>query len=68
MNMANLETKPVLARFSADEQGAVTVDWIVLTGSIVMLGVGASFYVASTVPKVANSITTYMDEHEIGDD
>jgi Flp pilus assembly pilin Flp len=68
MTMAKLDTKPGLARFAADEQGAVTVDWIVLTGSIVLLGVGASFYVTSTVPKVANAITTYMDDHEIGDE
>jgi len=66
--MDDTKFKPALARFSVDDDGAVTVDWIVLTASIVLLGVGASFYVTSTLPKVANSIVTYMDEHEINEE
>lgn len=66
--MAKDDTEPALERFADDERGAVTVDWIVLTGSIVFLCIGASFYITSSVPKVANAITTYMDEHELGDD
>lgn len=67
LDMDDTKLKPALARFSVDDDGAVTVDWIVLTASIVLLGVGASFYVTSTVPKVADSIVTFMDEHEISE-
>ncbi|SMH32249.1 hypothetical protein [Maritimibacter sp. HL-12] len=66
--MVDTSYRPALARFTVDDDGAVTVDWIVLTASIVLLGVGASFYVTSTVPKVADSIVTFMDDHEIRDE
>ena len=43
-----------------DETGAVTVDWVVLTATIVMLGVAAAWYVTSSVPVVANALSSYM--------
>lgn len=33
--------KHLTVRFLSDEHGAVTLDWVVLTASIVALGVGA---------------------------
>ena len=42
-----------VARFSKDQAGAITVDWVVLTGFIVFLGIATSFYVATSVPMVA---------------
>lgn len=50
-----------IKRFIRDESGAVTVDWVVLTAAITMLGVGASFYITSSVPKLANSLSNYME-------
>jgi len=52
---------PILKRFSTDDQGAVTVDWVALTAAIVLLGVSVMFYATSSVPEVANSLSRYMD-------
>lgn len=48
-------------RFPGEDDGAVTVDWVVLTAAIVLMGVSAGFYVTSSVPEVANAIVNYMD-------
>lgn len=48
--------------FRSGEDGAVTVDWVVLTAALVMLGIGAAFYISSSVPEIANKISTYMDD------
>jgi len=47
--------------FRADESGAVTVDWIVLTAAAVFMGMGAAFFIAAGVPDVADGISNYMD-------
>lgn len=56
-----------LARFSRDEDGAVTVDWIVLTASLVFLGIAAAYYVTSSVPEVADSVGDYMTNYQVGE-
>lgn len=55
-----------LETFARAEDGAVTVDWVVLTAAIVTLGLGALFYVGSAVPEVAANIKGYMDGVEVG--
>lgn len=47
--------------FIKADDGAVTVDWVVLTGAIVFLGATVAFYTTASVPDVANAIVTYMD-------
>ena len=47
-------------RFVCQDDGAVTVDWVVLTAAIVLLGVAAGFIVTSAVPEVANKIDTVL--------
>lgn len=47
--------------FRSGDDGAVTVDWVVLTAALVFMGIAATFYVTSSVPEVANQISTYMD-------
>jgi uncharacterized membrane protein YczE len=49
-----------------DDCGAVTVDWIVLTASLVFMGIAAAFYVSSSVPEVADNISEYMKDVEVG--
>lgn len=44
------------SRFLASEDGAVTVDWVVLTAAIVLMGVAAGFLVTSAVPELATKI------------
>lgn len=47
--------RPV-STFLRDQSGAVTVDWVALTGFILALGIGTAFYVASSVPRVAEKV------------
>ena len=55
-----------LTQFSRAQDGAVTVDWIVLTAALAMMGLGAAFYVTSSVPQVAENMQTYMENVEVG--
>lgn len=45
-----------VSRFAHNQDGAVTVDWVALTGFILALGMGTAFYVASSVPRVADKV------------
>ncbi len=56
------------ARFLRDEDGAVTVDWVVLTAAIVMLGVASGFIVTSAVPGVADKINQVVRSQPVGPD
>ncbi len=59
----------IAARISgliADEDGAVTVDWVVLTASIVMLGMAAAFTVTGSVPGLASKISTHISVMTVG--
>lgn len=55
-----------LMGFFKREEGAITVDWIVLTASLVFMGMAAAFYVSSSVPVVADKTADYMRDYEIG--
>lgn len=59
----------ILARvraFAKSADGAVTVDWVVLTASIVMLGVAAAFLVGANVPDLANNISSSVSGMSVG--
>jgi Flp pilus assembly pilin Flp len=45
-----------LTKFSKDESGAVTVDWVVLTGAVVGLGLLISSTMGSAINTAATSI------------
>lgn len=49
-----------LRDFCRDQDGAVTVDWVVLTAAAVFLGLGSAFVIAASVPQVAEGISGYM--------
>ena len=51
-----------LTNFLRDENGAVTVDWVVLTAAIVGLGIAVLTSVASGTTNLAGDV-----EHELGD-
>ena len=57
--------KNIFKRFKNDESGAVTVDWVVLTGAVVGLGIiisttmGDSITTAAT--NVGNDVVTNSD-------
>ncbi len=52
-------------KFARDESGAVTVDWIVLTATIVLLGTAMAFVVGSEVPVVAETISSYLANTDV---
>lgn len=54
-----------LRLFLRDETGAVTVDWVVLTGMIVLLGMAAAFSVGANIPGLADSVGTYVGDSEV---
>jgi len=57
-------TRP-LRRFAREDDGAATVDWVVLTAAIVLLGMGAGFIVTSAVPGLADKIDEVLRKQEV---
>ena len=57
---ANIKT------FAADESGAVTVDWVVLTAAIVGLGIAVVASVRSGTTSVAEQIDTSLSAGSLG--
>ncbi|MBR3370594.1 MAG: hypothetical protein IKG52_08185 [Rhodobacteraceae bacterium] len=52
--------------FAADESGAVTVDWVVLTAAIVGLGIAVIASVQGGVNSLANSISSAVSGTSVG--
>ncbi len=50
----------------AKEDGAVTIDWVVLTAAIVMLGMAAAFAVGANIPGIANQISSTVAGQDVG--
>ncbi len=48
-------------RFLADGDGAVTVDWVVLTGAVVFLAVFGVYFLQDPVMDLINAIRADMD-------
>lgn len=65
MNTLSL-ISPRFASFVQDDDGAVTVDWVVLTAAIIMLALAAGLTVTNSVPGVAKKIGTAVAETPIG--
>ncbi|WP_371171352.1 hypothetical protein [Aliiroseovarius sp. 2305UL8-7] len=51
---------------ATDEDGAVTVDWIVLTAAIVMLGMASLFIVGSNIPGLADQVSSVVANQDTG--
>jgi Flp pilus assembly pilin Flp len=58
---ANIKT------FAADESGAVTVDWVVLTAAIVGLGIAVVASVRNGTDSVAGEISRSLDAGQLND-
>ena len=52
-------------KFNDEEDGAVTVDWVVLTAAVVGLGVAALAAVKGGVGKLSSSINNYLSSQTI---
>ena len=48
--------------FAKDEDGAVTVDWVVLTGAIVGLGIAVLTTVSNGTTDLAGDIDTALED------
>lgn len=46
--------------FLREDDGAVTVDWVALTAAILMIGMFTGFTVTSSVPSLADSVSTFV--------
>ena len=52
-------------KFHNEEDGAVTVDWVVLTAAVVGLGVAALAAVKSGTGSLTSKINTYLNNQSI---
>ncbi|GAB1362499.1 hypothetical protein MASR1M32_17350 [Rhodobacter sp.] len=60
-----MQVMNLVNRFAKDEDGAVTVDWVVLTAAIVGLGL---IVMAAIKPAISNLSTSIAAEIEAADD
>ena len=56
----------LLKKFRADEAGAVTVDWVVLTAAIVGLGVIVMNVVGDSITGVAEQMAAEIEDTTVG--
>ncbi|MDU8942947.1 Flp family type IVb pilin [Ovoidimarina sediminis] len=61
-----MEFFKITKRFKDDEDGAVTVDWVVLTAAIVGLGVAVIGSVRTATTTLGDKISTAIDAQEVG--
>jgi len=51
----------MIKNFAADESGAVTVDWVVLTAAIVGLGLAVMTVISNSTETLTKKVGTAMD-------
>lgn len=54
-----------LQRFKTDESGAITVDWVVLTASIVALGVMVVTLLNGNLGSVGAKVNTFLSSQSV---
>lgn len=54
-----------IKRFQRDEEGAVTVDWVVLTAALVGLGFGVVFAISQSATNHASSVGAHISSSNI---
>ena len=59
-------TQARLARFFGDEEGAVTVDWVVLTAAVVGLGMGILTLIGNSSDGLAVKVADRLDTVQVG--
>lgn len=53
--------KAYFDKFARSDEGAVTVDWVVLTAAVVALGVAAGATMVTSTGNLSDGIWAYMD-------
>ena len=56
-----------IKNFRKDENGAVTVDWVVLTAAVVGLGIAAYSSIESGATQLTGETNTYMGDIAAGE-
>ena len=64
--MMTLKLRKLFKSFRADESGAVTVDWVVLTAAIVGLGLVVMNTVGGGIGKLSTTISTDLGDTPTG--
>lgn len=59
-------TMNLLKRFLRDEDAAVTVDWVVLTAAIVLLGFTVIGITHDSIVGHGNSVETHLSNRSVG--
>jgi len=54
-----------IKKFAKTEDGAVTVDWVVLTAGIAFLGLAVIYLIGSTTTNQSDSIGTFIGERQV---
>ena len=57
----------IIKTFRNDEDGAVTVDWVVLTAAIVGLGIAVLSSVSSGTQSVTENISGYLGDMDVNE-
>lgn len=60
------EKMPNLTDFLWDENGAVTVDWVVLSAAVIGMGMLVLYPVAFSAESSSKGISTSISEREVG--
>lgn len=55
----------VIENFLVSEEGAVTVDWVVLTAAIVGLGFAVIALIAAGATEQSNTLGAYLDKSDV---
>jgi len=55
-----------IKNFRKDEDGAVTVDWVVLTAAVVALGIGAIAAISDSADTLAGDISESITDGQLG--
>jgi len=56
----------MIKNFAKNESGAVTIDWVILTAGVVVLGITAYNIVKDITSDLANNTVTDMEEFNCG--
>ncbi|RED18717.1 hypothetical protein [Pontivivens insulae] len=59
--MSISESKKPATKLLSDESGAVTIDWVVLTGAVVAIAVGVIGFMETTLEDTGSTLTTLTD-------
>ena len=57
----------IFKRFAKDEDGAVTVDWVVLTAALVGLGIAVLAAVSGGLEDLSGDIATQLSDTDVND-